>query len=253
MRVRFPLRAPHFHGDVCSRWVYAGRMCGRYALFGPLKCSRRLAQDADPALLDALRRAIDAGSPRYNISPHQHVPVLRLQQGMPRIDDLRWGLVPFWAKDASLGDHAFNAHMETVADKPMFRAAFKTRRCLVPASGYFVWKQGTDGKRPYFVHERSGDPLLMAGLWERWQGTEGAELSSFTILTARACPSLKPLQERMPVVLDPDLWMDWLAAPAHMAGALLAGNPDPGLEAYPVSREIGSKAHDHAGLIRPLR
>jgi putative SOS response-associated peptidase YedK len=212
-----------------------------------------MKEQAAPALLDVLCEAVDARAPHYNIAPHQNAPVLLSRDGRVAVEELRWGLVPFWARDVRIGDHAINAQMETAAGKPMFRAAFKARRCLVPASGYFAWKAEAGGKQPYFIRDPHGDLLVLAGLWEYWKGADGAApLRSFTILTGPMLPSLKPLHERMPVVLAPDLWRDWLEAPAAVAGALLAGNPDPELEAYPVSRDVGSPRHDRPGLVEPL-
>lgn len=212
-----------------------------------------MKEQADPALFDALCEAVDAREPRYNIAPHQDAPVLLSREGRGVVEELRWGLVPFWAKEARIGDHAINAQMETAAEKPMFRAAFKARRCLVPASGYFAWKTEAGGKQPYFIRDPRGDLLAMAGLWEWWKGGDGAEpLCTFTVLTGPMLPSLKPLHERMPVVLAPDLWRDWLNAPAAVAAALLAGNPDPELEAYPVSRDVGSPRHDRPDLVERL-
>ncbi|MCW6179594.1 SOS response-associated peptidase, partial [Klebsiella pneumoniae] len=121
----------------------------------------------------------------FNVAPTQKAPVIaRNEAGQAELKALRWGLIPAWAKDEKIGARAINARVETVADKPMFRAAFKKRRCLVPASGYYEWKGETGHKQPYFIHDPDGDLLMFAGLWEGWRPSDGAQwLQTFTIIT----------------------------------------------------------------------
>lgn len=151
--------------------------------------------------------------PRYNIAPTQNVPVVLREFGeSPDSRDLRWGLIPFWARDKSVGVRAINARAETVDEKNTFREAFKSRRCLVPADGFYEWKRdaATKTKTPYYFTAANGDdPLVFAGLWERWE--RGAErIESFTIVTTTANRLMEPIHDRMPVILREDDWADWI-------------------------------------------
>src|SRR5690606_20068265 len=154
-------------------------MCGRYVL---------VAETAES--LETGLRARWRGAPArasYNIAPTQHAPVLRLEDGERVLENFRWGLIPFWARDASIGARTINARAETVASKPAFRVAFRERRCLVPASGYYEWKATADGKQPYWISPPDGALLTFAGLWEVWRPAPDAEpVHTFTILTTGA-------------------------------------------------------------------
>lgn len=229
-------------------------MCGRYALFGPVKRSRAMLEDATGAgWITALWDAIDARAPRYNLAPLQMAPVVRQDEQNVAVSELRWGLLPSWARDPTIAQRTFNARRESAADTPMFRDAFRHRRCLVPASGYYEWQSAGEGKQPYYVHARDGGLLLFAGLWEHRHTSDDTPLETFTILTEDAVdPALRRIYPRMPVILAPALWNDWLRAPAALASALLVGKPDVALEAHPVSRDVGSPRHDEARLVAPL-
>lgn len=227
-------------------------MCGRYALFGPVKRSRQQREAAAVDWLDALWDRVDLATPRYNVAPSQMMPVVRRVLGTTHMEPLRWGLVPSWTRDLSIGGRAFNARAETVAEKPMFRAAFRARRCLVPVSGYYEWTAETHGKQPYFVCDAASQLLMLAGLWEQHDGVGTAPLETFTVLTEAAAPALARLHPRMPVMLAPEFWRDWLQASPGVASALLAGHGDVPVQTYPVSREVGSPRLDRAELLRPL-
>jgi putative SOS response-associated peptidase YedK len=149
----------------------------------------------------------------YNVAPTSQVLVVVGGARGRRIDRFRWGLVPSWAKDPSVGSRMINARAETVAEKPAFRAAYRKRRCIVPADGFYEWQvvPGRRTKQPMYVHRRDGDRLAFAGLWEAWYPPEGAEpLLSCTVVTGRPNEVVAPIHDRMPVVLPPDAWDLWL-------------------------------------------
>lgn len=153
--------------------------------------------------------------PRYNVAPSQEVyAVTASQDGSHRVlSSFRWGLVPSWASDPSIGNRMINARSETAASKPSFRAAFVRRRCLVPANGYYEWQKpaaGAGRKVPYYFHRRDGLILAFAGLWESWNHADRAELRTCTILTTGANATNAPVHDRMPVIVEPDRWDLWL-------------------------------------------
>jgi len=186
--------------------------------------------------------------PRYNLAPSQIAPVLlRGDDGALRLAGFRWGLVPWWAKDAEIGNRMINARAETLARKPAFRDAFRERRCLVPADGWYEWqKQGTR-KVPMWIHLRSRRPFAFAGLWERWRAGRGGDwLNTFAIVTTDAAPSIRHIHDRMPVVLPRglrDRWLDPGADPAELA-ALAKPYAGDDLEAWPVSTLVNSPGND---------
>lgn len=227
-------------------------MCGRYSLFGPVTLSRharaelqRLGLVAEPAL--------NQRPPQYNIAPTQLAPVIALNDGVAQVKDLRWGLIPSWAKDAKIGARAINARVETVEEKPMFRAAFRSRRCLVPASGYFEWRVEVDGKQPYFIHAPDRSAVLFAGLWEPWR-SPGAEdwTRSFTIITGAPGKVSGDIHDRQPVIVPPDIIEAWLTAPAADALQLLASVPEAPLQYYPVPKAVGSPRNKGPELVESI-
>ena len=173
-------------------------MCGRFAL-----------QSIPKQVLDEFIIIPPPVLPRYNIAPTQKAPVVLVgHDGQPVMDELRWGLIPSWAKDVSAGVRAINARAETIAEKPTFRDAFRKRRCLVPASGFYEWRRDGKTKTPYYFTSRK-DPIVFAGLWEQW--TDGAEtIHSFTIITTEANGLMAPIHDRMPVILQRGDWWTWL-------------------------------------------
>lgn len=200
-----------------------------------------------------LAAASEDQRPRYNAAPSQDLPVI--PNRLPRALELfRWGLVPFWAQDEKIGHRMINARSETLAEKPSFKNAFKHRRCLVPADGFYEWKKTADGKRPHFIRLRSGTPMALAGLWERWD--KGDEpLLSFTIVTTTPNPLMAELHHRMPVVLPESAWERWLD-PDPLAPDALDGLFDPfpadEMEAFEVSTAVNSPANDGPELILPV-
>lgn len=214
-------------------------MCGRYTL---TVSGDALAESFELPEIPEL-------SPRYNIAPTQEVPAVRVEQegGPRRLTPLRWGLIPFWADDPSIGNRMINARAETVTEKPSFRTSFKKRRCLVVADGFYEWKKAEGGaKQPYYIRLEDGEPFAFAGLWDRWQ-REGEEIHSFTILTTQPNDLVKPLHNRMPVILPReayDLWLDPGVSDADRLLPLLAPYDPEAMEAYPVSRYVNSPAND---------
>jgi len=180
-------------------------MCGRFTLRTP---ANLIIEQFDAQLGPELQKAM---RPRYNVAPTQLFPILR---GPDRhLDQMRWGLVPFWSKDPKGGARMINARSETVATKPAFRAAFKKRRCLVPTDGYFEWVKVGKQKQPYWIRMKSEQPFLMAGLWESWKSRDGeneAPLETFTILTTSSNSLTEEIHDRMPVILYPNDYPTWL-------------------------------------------
>ena len=229
-------------------------MCGRYSLTSPPEAIQRLFKLAPP---------LPNLAPRYNIAPTQEAPVIGLRKdGDERgLAMLRWGLVPFWSDGPDSRYSMINARAETVRSKPAFRAAFKARRCLVPADGFYEWKAREGGaKQPHRIVRADGEPFAFAGLWEHWEpkegqegeGQEGEPIRSFTIIVTGANELLKPIHERMPVILAPEDHERWLAGEPDEAAELLRPFPAGELRAYPVSTRVNAPKNDDPGCIEPV-
>ena len=219
-------------------------MCGRYNL--------RATPAEIQQFFDVLR--VPDLPPRYNVAPTQAMPVVRAGDEHTECVLARWGLIPSWASDPGIGARMINARSETVAEKPSFRAAFKRRRCLVPASGYYEWQKVSGEKQPYHIHRPDDGLFAFAGLWERW--SKGSEpLESFTIITTAAPPDLARLHDRMPVILPREqyaLWLDLEVEPAALL-ELLQTPAAAGLEASAVDRLVGNVKNDTPECIAPLK
>jgi putative SOS response-associated peptidase YedK len=191
-------------------------------------------------------------NPRYNVAPSQMVPVVRERDGKRELALLRWGLIPSWAKEASIAYKMINARAEKVAAAPSYRAAFKARRCIIPASGFYEWQQREKGKQPFLIQAKDGGLLSLAGLWERWE--QGAEpIETFTIITTTPNELMAPIHDRMPVILEPDAFDAWLAPGASpIAEALLQPYPADKLEVCPISTRANSPKNDDPAIIEPL-
>ncbi|MGE3182851.1 MAG: SOS response-associated peptidase, partial [Phycisphaerae bacterium] len=221
-------------------------------------------------------REVGPFMPRFNIAPTQKSLVLAnnlsTPQELTRPGDsnatsegmramgcipMRWGLIPSWAKDASIGARLINARAETVADKPSFRAAFRRRRCLVPTSGFYEWQKPSAGhaktaKIPYFIRAKSKRLLTFAGLWEEWTSSEGELIHSFTILTTSPNAVMKPLHDRMPVIVNTTDRERWLGSnDPEEVQALLKPFPDDALEAFPVSTLVNNARNESPNCIVP--
>jgi putative SOS response-associated peptidase YedK len=193
-------------------------------------------------------------APSYNVAPQSVQPVVRQRRdtGEREFALLRWGLVPFWAKDAKIGYSTINARAEEAASKPAFRDALRKRRCLVPADAFYEWTR-TDpkNKRAFAIGLRSGEPYAFAGIWDRWRPKEGAALETFSILTTDANGVLEPIHNRMPVILEPKDYTRWLepAAPERLPVDLLRPFPAEGMIAWPVSDRVGNVRNNDPELL----
>lgn len=221
-------------------------MCGRYFLHSTAdKLSALFGEMPMPVL-----------EPRYNIAPSQPVPVVRQNPaGRREMVLLRWGLVPSWSKGPDSRYSMINARAETVAQKPAYRSAFRYKRCLIPADGFYEWRAAGKGKQPYVLRPRDGRPLALAGLWEHWQDADGNELESCTILVREANSQVKAVHERMPVIMTPDsydLWLDTHAQKPQPLETLLAVQQAPELDIYPVGRAVNNPKADSAALLEPI-
>jgi putative SOS response-associated peptidase YedK len=212
-------------------------MCGRFALFAS---GEELAERYPFVEIPTI-------DPRYNVAPTQAVAVVRATPAGQQLRFLRWGLIPSWASDPSIGNELINARAETVSEKPSFRSAFKQRRCLIPASGLYEWqKSGSGRKQPYFIRPRDGGLFSFAGLWECWHDPRGETVETCTILTTEANELMRPLHDRMPVILDPAAEASWLdsGADATSLHALLIPYPGEKMEALPVGRWVSDPKHE---------
>ncbi|MBM3490675.1 MAG: SOS response-associated peptidase [Alphaproteobacteria bacterium] len=220
-------------------------MCGRYSFTTPLEAIRRLFRfQGSPNL-----------APRYNIAPTQQAPVLRRPTpagGIATLDLLRWGLVPGWAKDHSIGARMINARAESVADKPAFRAAFRRRRCLVLSDGFYEWQAVDGGKQPYRVALAGDAPFAMAGLWETWHSPQGETIETFAIVTTAASAAIRAIHERMPVILPTALHDAWLDVERPADGAWLRPYTGSDLRAYPIGRHVNAVRNDDPTCWVPL-
>ena len=220
-------------------------MCGRYYLIHG-ETALRAQFDLDTFGFEY--------HPRYNIAPQQPVPIIIEHRGRRAIGLVRWGLVPAWAPDESAGMKTINARAETIATKPAYRDAFRLRRCIVPASGFYEWrKEAAGGRTPHAVRPAGTDALAFAGLWEKWRGPDGRTVTTCTIVTTDAAPEIRHIHDRMPVILDGTgqrLWLDPETDAATLT-ALLRPPADAGLQSYVVSRLVNSTAHDSPDLVAP--
>jgi putative SOS response-associated peptidase YedK len=189
----------------------------------------------------------------YNIAPTQLAPVIRQGDDGLQLVHARWGLVPFWAKDLKIGNRMINARSETAAEKPAFRAAWKKRRCLVPASGFYEWQKTPDGKQPQAIHP-ARDPLFaFAGLWETWRSPQDETVTSFTILTTRANPAMAPIHDRMPVMITRDDQSKWLRAEDAVPDIeIMAHGLTVSLNSYPISTAVNKPSNNYPQLLEPV-
>jgi len=226
-------------------------MCGRYVITSPIEALRALFR------FGGARLNLPA---RYNVAPTQVAPVVRRAEAELELAMMRWGLVPSWSKEIGTRP-LFNARGETVAEKPSFRRAFATRRCLVPANGFYEWpEQGPLASQPVFFHRRreaaDEEPLPLfafAGIWERWTRPErGEALDSYAIISTEANGFMREYHHRIPVILAEADHATWLDGEPEAAKALLRSAPEDWLAAYPVSPRVNSARVDEPGLIEPL-
>ena len=212
-------------------------MCGRYALhslIGDLREHFGLFGELD-------------FQPRYNIVPSLHLPVVRQGESGRELALCQWGLIPAWSKSMPK-NRPINARAETVAEKPFFRGAFRRRRCLVPANGFYEWQRSGARKRPWYVRPRDAGLFAFAGIWDRWDDS-GQTLDTFAIITTSASEAMRPIHDRMPVIVDADEYRPWLETGSPELLAPYAGE----LAACPVSARVNSPANEGRELIEPIR
>ncbi len=193
---------------------------------------------------------------RYNIAPTQNVAAVRLrsEQHTRELVFLRWGLIPRWAKDTKIGNSLINGRADTVAEKPSFRSAFKHRRCLVIADGFYEWKKQGTKKQPFYFQLKDGEPFAFAGLWESWSPPDGEKIESCALLTTEANEVVSPVHDRMPVILqkeDYEIWLDPAVQERERLQPLLAPYPSGQMKAYPVSTTVNNARNDVAACVEP--
>ena len=216
-------------------------MCGRFAFYSPSEAT---------AALFGVSGSLEV-EPRYNIAPTQYLAAIRNDELEGReLVMLRWGLVPFWAKDPSIGNRMINARAETVAEKPAYRTAYRQRRCLVLADGFYEWHTEESVKTPYYISLESGGPFALAGLWEHWQSKETDEsLQTATLITMAANEFMATLHHRMPVILEPSTADRWMAGEDLQPDAIAQDSPT--LSAWPVNRRVNNARNEGDDLIEP--
>jgi putative SOS response-associated peptidase YedK len=220
-------------------------MCGRFTR------SQSIETVAETFQVEQI--SFDLG-PSYNIAPTQKVAVV-ITDGIRQLVPVRWGLVPSWAKDPSIGSKMINARAETVTEKASYRNAFKKRRCLVVADGFYEWQNTGDAKRPMYIRLKSGKPFGFAGLYEVWKSPEGKELTTCTIITTEANELMKPIHERMPVIIPAELldkWLDPAIEGKEQLLDMLRPYPAGEMEAYPVSKRVNSPRNNSPECIKKL-
>jgi putative SOS response-associated peptidase YedK len=222
-------------------------MCGRFSRSSPpVVIAEELGCDVDPSLL---------ATPRFNVCPNENVLVVaRGGDAMSHAGLMRWGLVPWFARDAKSGPRAINARAETLGTTRTFKESFERRRCLVVADGFYEWRRVGDARVPFYFRLQSRRPFVMAGVWDRWKPADGEPLVSCAIVTCPANPLVAPVHDRMPVIVPPDGRATWLAKDADVGAlaTLLQPYPERTMEAYPVSPLVNSPKNDTPECIREV-
>jgi putative SOS response-associated peptidase YedK len=225
-------------------------MCGRFTLTTP---AERLADQFE------LSGELPELTPSYNIAPTQKIAAVAANSdGERRLGRLQWGLVPRWSKDPEIGSKMINARAETVAEKNSFKSAFKKRRCLILADGFYEWQRNQSGsgpKQPYYIRLETGIPYAFAGLWETWESEGGRKIHSTTIITTEANELVGGIHHRMPVILSPEsygTWVDTSLQDPDELTPLLVPHPSDQMEAYPVSTHVNRPANDDPGCVEPV-
>jgi putative SOS response-associated peptidase YedK len=221
-------------------------MCGRFA---QRTNAKRLAEEFKVGDVPEIQ-------PRYNIAPTQDILSVRQVEDAREAVFLKWGLIPSWTKDTSIGAKLINARSETVTEKPSFREAFKKRRCIIPADGFYEWQRTGGRKQPYFFQMRDERPFGFAGLWEKWRGSDGETLQTCAILTTEANEVLSRVHDRMPVIIHPEDYELWLGGDAReldLVTELLRPYPSSEMVSYPVSARVNNTGNVGADLLTPVR
>lgn len=228
--------------------VFTQRMCGRFTLTADLKAVSERFGASEPAGPEKPRT-------RFNIAPTQGVIVVN-NEGRRQLRQMRWGLIPSWAKDAAIGNKLINARAETLAEKPSFSEALRKRRCIIPADGFYEWEKVGKTKQPIRIVLKSREPFALAGLWDVWETSEGDQIHSCTIITTAANELIRPIHDRMPVILTREneaVWLDPKIQNPAILLPLLKPYPAELMEIYPVSPEVNSPAVDRPEYIEPIK
>lgn len=224
---------------------YAGSMCGRFTLKTPPEV---LAQAFGLTEVPDL-------APRYNIAPTQPVAAVRATPDGRKLSMLRWGLIPAWVKDLKKAPTLVNARVDTVLEKPSFRGAFRARRCLIPADGFYEWKTVDGKKQPMYFSMQDGTPFALAGLWERWEGPDGQVLESCTTLTTDPNPLVATVHDRMPVILPVEahaLWLDPMLTDAQRLLPLMGAFPAERMQVHAVSPRVNAATYEDPSAVLPV-
>ena len=219
-------------------------MCGRFALDAP---SKNLTHHFK------LKQAVTL-EPRYNIAPSQSVVIIRESANTQKLSTVRWGLIPHWAREEKIGYRLINARAETVAEKPSFRDAFRSRRCLIPATGFYEWKHEGRMKQPYFIQMKDGDLFAMAGIWETWQSPNGKTIESCAIITTEANTIVGQIHDRMPAILPVQNYNSWLTPQGNKKSFqdYLKPYPPSEMTAYQVSSMVNNIKNEGEECIRGI-
>ena len=237
------------------RWTPVVRALPSSVWSGFAMCGRTTLTISAEDLRRTFGYTVPAGyRPRYNIAPSQNLLAIRDGRGGRELVELRWGLVPFWADDPSIGNRLINARSETIGTTPAFREAFERRRCLLVVDGFYEWQRGPGGKRPFRIHKARGDAFTLAGLWERWK-RDGELIESCTIVTCPPNALVRPLHNRMPVIIPSERREEWLSAESPHEELLELLQPYAGhdLGAYEVSSLVNNPANDVEACIEPVQ
>ncbi len=219
-------------------------MCGRFASTLPPEAMARLFQTRNP---------LPNAAPTWNLAPSQDAIVVRRHpEGGRHLDLLKWGLLPYWTKDPAKAQRPINARAETVATSGMFKGAFAVRRCIVPAAVFYEWRKTGGPKQPFAFARQDGEPIALAGLWEGYRGSSGEVTRTFAIITTAANEVMRPIHDRMPVVLEAEDWPVWLGEQDGDPAALLRPAGDGVLKLRPVSPRVNTPKNDTADLLDPL-
>lgn len=220
-------------------------MCGRYTLYETEGIAERFGVDAPEDI-----------HPSYNVAPSQIMPVITGDAQAKHLEFMRWGLIPAWAKDPKIGYKLINARSESIFNKPTWRHAIRSHRCLVPANGFYEWQNNnTAQKQPYYIHPRDDHLFAFAGIWDSWRDPDGEILKTYSIVTTEPNQEIAAIHNRMPIILYPEeesAWIDPTNDRPEDIAPLLHPYEDNGLELYPISQNVNSPANNNASLLQPL-
>ena len=218
-------------------------MCGRFALYSSVQAIVDYAK-----ILNRMQEL----NPNYNVAPGQRIPVIINKQDGKYFDIFQWGLIPFWAKDPKIGYKMINSRAETIAEKPSFKYAFKRRRCLIPANGFYEWRK--KDKQPFYIHLKDRELFTFAGIWENWKSPEGMNIKTCSIITTESNEFMQPIHHRMPVILDREKEFDWISDKMEDSKMLLPFlKPyEKNMLVYEISKEVNSPRNNYKELIQSI-